>query len=112
MRKFHEHGILHFCTYLHIPSQISRIRLSEMLRRRSTPFVSEEEGQQLRLRLQANAKKPSLEVPNDDLSASSPSASGGRRASGGKARKPHKGLKRQTTLALLTLGEDEQGNEY
>ena len=111
-RKFHGHGLLRLHSFR---SQISRIRLSEMLRRRSTPFVSEEEGQQLRQRLQANAKKISLEVPSGAAAASPPSSSSGaRRVSGGAARrKPQKGLTRQTTLALLTLDEDEQGHyEY
>ena len=81
-----------------------------MLRRRSTPFVSEEEGQQLRQRLQANAKKISLEVPGAEPPPA-PSSGGGRRVSGEKARRrPQKGLTRQTTLALLTLDEDEQGH--
>ena len=68
-----------------VPLQISRIRLSEMLRRRSTPFVSEEEGQQLRQRLQANAKKISLEVPGLDDAPPPPASSGGRRVGGNKA---------------------------
>ena len=61
--------------------------------------------------LQANAKKISLEVPGAEPPPA-PSSGGGRRVSGGdKARRrPQKGLTRQTTLALLTLDEDEQGH--